>query len=83
MTKCKNCQIEGKLEEIKDYKYQSDEGDPVEIIDILKCLKCGCIHWEDEEKVYYEYIVKLEEVSNDETIGNWAIDNSVNKVMLN
>lgn len=70
--KCKNCQVEGKLEEIKDYQYQEEDDSPIETITVLKCLICNCIHWENDDKQFWEYEVGFSQKNDAKAISGWA-----------
>lgn len=70
MDKCKNCQNQVVLEEIKDYPYQFDEEDQIEILDVLKCPICGCIHHNSSTRSFYEYYCGKEYESN--PTSGWA-----------
>ena len=66
--------MEAKLEFIKDYQYQFEEEDSIETIDILKCSNCGCIHYEDDVKYFYQFLVGEE--SPKDTVAGWATDHN-------
>lgn len=55
MIKCKRCGYNEGLIEINDYEYQWEEEDDIEIISILKCPICNCIHGEKDGVNFYEY----------------------------
>ena len=74
---CKNCQFNGKLERIKDYEYQFSDSDPVEILDVLKCPICGCIHWEEGGGVSWEFIVGNKEEKS--AVSSWVTDQQAAK----
>ena len=71
MDKCKCCLNIGTLELIKDFKYQHEEDDPIEVFDVFKCSICGCIHWQTQTSNYYEYVVRTKEEINN--VGEWKI----------
>lgn len=74
MDKCKHCLMTGCLEEFKDYDYQFDEDDPIEVIDVFICSECGCIHHEDGEDSFYEFTVGFEKKTD--AIAGWATDHN-------
>lgn len=80
LNKCKNCLTDNYLHKIKDFQYQFDEEDPVEELDVLRCDKCGCIHWIEGGAWSWEWIVDYKE--DKVTVGNWSTDQQVAKTKI-
>ena len=67
---CKYCKSTD-LELIENYEYQFEE-EPIEIITILKCNICTCIHKiVDNELEFYEFSAR--EVMEHNKSGDWKI----------
>lgn len=79
--KCKRCNCTN-IKSVDDYMYEDGETDVVEPINAKICHDCGCIHWEDDENVMWEYYVTDKSIT-DEAVEGWTTDQQVNKLNLN